>query len=224
MLPWSIEPAGRFDEHVISSASSSATIRSATPPTGRCGSTCRPATTTSPTAAIPSIYVIQGLTGQLDMWRNRSALRPNFPELADELFASGEVPPCVARLGRRLDLPRWEPVPRLAGDRRYHSYLCDEVVPFVDERYRTLAAPRASRDHRQVQRRLRRDDHADAPARPVRRPCHPRRRRALRVLLPARLQRDGADAARRLRRVLRALLGGLPLAARVLEGLRLSAP
>jgi enterochelin esterase-like enzyme len=26
------------------------------------------------------------------------------------------------------------------GTGRYHSYLCDEVVPFVDERYRTLDA------------------------------------------------------------------------------------
>jgi hypothetical protein len=86
----------------------------------------------------PSVYVIQGLTGQLDMWRNRSAFRPNFPELADELFASGEAPPCVlvwvdcwTSLGgsQFLDSP---------GTGRYHTYLCDEVVPFVDERYRTL--------------------------------------------------------------------------------------
>jgi hypothetical protein len=43
----------------------------------------------------PSIYVIQGLTGQLDMWRNRLPFRRNFPELADELFASGESPPAI---------------------------------------------------------------------------------------------------------------------------------
>src|SRR5205807_9736779 len=30
---------------------------------------------------------------------------------------------------------------------RYHSYLCDEVVPWVDARYRTLA----HRDHRGIQ-------------------------------------------------------------------------
>ena len=39
--------------------------------------------------------MIQGLTGQLDMWRNRSAYRKNFPELADELFASGSRSLCV---------------------------------------------------------------------------------------------------------------------------------
>jgi hypothetical protein len=88
----------------------------------------------------PSIYVIQGLTGQLDMWRNRFPFRRNFPELADELFASRESPPailayvdCWTSLGgsQFLDSP---------ATGRYHTYLCEEIVPWVDERYRTLAA------------------------------------------------------------------------------------
>jgi pimeloyl-ACP methyl ester carboxylesterase len=94
----------------------------------------------------PSIYVIQGLTGQLDMWRNRAPFRRNFPELADELFASGESPPailvyvdCWTSLGgsQFLDSP---------GTGRYHTYLCDEVVSWIDARYRTLGA----RDHRGI--------------------------------------------------------------------------
>jgi Putative esterase len=89
----------------------------------------------------PSVYVIQGLTGQLDMWRNRAPFRRNFPELVDGLFASGDSPPailvyvdCWTSLGgsQFLDSP---------GTGRYHTYLCDEVVPWVDARYRTLAAP-----------------------------------------------------------------------------------
>ena len=50
MLPWSAELAGRLDEHVIASELLRAT-RSATRTSGRCGSTSRPATTTSPTGA-----------------------------------------------------------------------------------------------------------------------------------------------------------------------------
>jgi S-formylglutathione hydrolase FrmB len=89
----------------------------------------------------PSIYVIQGLTGQLDMWRNRMPFRRNFPELADELFAARESPPallvyvdCWTSLGgsQFLDSP---------GTGRYHTYFCDEVVPWIDEHYRTLPAP-----------------------------------------------------------------------------------
>jgi hypothetical protein len=95
----------------------------------------------------PSVYVIQGLTGQLDMWRNRSPFRRNFPELTDELFANDDAPPCVVvwvdcwtSLGgsQFLDSP---------GTGNYLTYLCDEVVPWVDESYRTIA----DRDHRGIQ-------------------------------------------------------------------------
>ncbi len=88
----------------------------------------------------PSLYVIQGLTGQLDMWRNRSAFRPNPLELTDELFA-GDAPPAVV-----VWVDAWT---SLGGSQfvdspatgNYHTYLCDEVVPFVDARFRTRAAP-----------------------------------------------------------------------------------
>ena len=91
--------------------------------------------------------MIQGLTGQLDAWRNRSPFRRNFPELADDLFARGGAPPvivvwvdCWTSLGgsQFLDSP---------GTGNYLTYLCDEIVPFVDERYRTIA----DRDHRGIQ-------------------------------------------------------------------------
>ncbi len=94
----------------------------------------------------PSIYVLQGYTGQLDMWRNRLAFRETFPELCDGLFARGEAPPCVI-----VFVDAWTSVGGSQfvdspGTGRYQTYLCDEVVPFVDERFRTLA----SRDHRGI--------------------------------------------------------------------------
>ncbi len=99
-----------------------------------------------PERRYPSIYLLQGLTGQIDMWRNRSPFRKNVPEMFDELFASGGAPPCIlvwvdcwTSVGgsQFLDSP---------GTGRYHTYLCDEIVPWVDARYRTLAA----REHRGV--------------------------------------------------------------------------
>jgi S-formylglutathione hydrolase FrmB len=90
--------------------------------------------------------VIQGFTGQVDMWRNRRAFEPTFPEAVDELFASGDVPPCLVvfvdcwtSLGgsQYLDSP---------ATGRYHSYLCEDVVPWVDARHRTLAR----REHRGI--------------------------------------------------------------------------
>ena len=94
----------------------------------------------------PAVYVIQGFTGQIEMWRNRSPFRPTFPESVDELFSDGSTPPCLVvfvdcwtSLGgsQFLDSP---------GTGRYHSYLCDEVVAWVDANYRTLP----SRDHRGI--------------------------------------------------------------------------
>jgi len=89
----------------------------------------------------PSVYVIQGMTGELEMWWNRVSMRPTYPELVDKL-----APECIVVLvdawtslggSQFLDSP---------GTGRYHTYLCEEVVPWVDEHYRT----HADRDHRGI--------------------------------------------------------------------------
>ena len=89
----------------------------------------------------PVVYQIQGFTGQLDMWRNRPALRPTPLERFDAALADGTIPPailvyvdCWTSIGGSQFLDS-------AATGPYHSYLCDEVVPFVDARYRTAAAP-----------------------------------------------------------------------------------
>jgi S-formylglutathione hydrolase FrmB len=143
--PWSIEWAGRIEERWIESAA----LRDN--PLGDPSE--RPVWVYLPPGydedgdrRYPAVYQLQGMTGQLDMWRNRAALRLNFPELADQLFARGEAPPCIVVYvdcwtsyggSQFLDSP---------GTGRYHTYFCDEVVPWVDARYRTLA----SREHRGV--------------------------------------------------------------------------
>ena len=94
----------------------------------------------APDRRFPTIYVLMGLTGQVDMWRNRKAFQPNALELADARFAAPGIAPAIVvyvdawtSLGgaQFLDSP---------ATGRYHTYLCEEVVPFVDARYRTLAA------------------------------------------------------------------------------------
>jgi S-formylglutathione hydrolase FrmB len=136
--PWSYELAGRVDEHAFESDVLKDNALG-DPHVRPLWVYLPPGYDDEPERRYPSIYVIQGLTGQLDMWRNRVAFRKTFPELADELVASGESPPCVlvyvdawTSLGgsQFLDSP---------GTGRYHTYLCEEVVRFVDSRYRTLA-------------------------------------------------------------------------------------
>jgi hypothetical protein len=145
MRPWSHDFAGRFDEHAFESAALRGNALG-DPHVRPLWVYLPPGYDDEPDRRYPSVYQIQGMTGQVDMWRNRMAFRLNFPELADELFASGDAPPCIlvwvdcwTSLGgsQFLDSP---------GTGRYHTYLCDEVVPWVDEHYRTFA----SRDHRGI--------------------------------------------------------------------------
>jgi S-formylglutathione hydrolase FrmB len=93
-------------------------------------------------AGLPTVYVIQGMTGQLDMWRNRTPFRANVVELVDELFTDPTVPRCIVVM-----VDCWT---SLGGSQfvdspatgRYHTYLCDEIVPWVDANFRTLPTAR----------------------------------------------------------------------------------
>ena len=147
MYPWSYDVAGRFEEHVLASEA----LRGnplGDPDERPLWVYLPPGYDDEPERRYPSVYVIQGFTGQLDMWRNRAAFgAKTFPELTDELFAKAEAPPCVV-----VWVDAWS---SLGGSQfldspaigRYHTYLCDEVLPFVDGRYRTLA----DRDRRGIQ-------------------------------------------------------------------------
>src|SRR5258706_8556136 len=145
MLPWSIDLRGHFDE--IAFASEVLKDNPLGDPYVRpLWVYLPPGYDQDSSRRYPTIYQIQGLTGQLDMWRNRSAFRKNFPELADELFAKGEASPCIMVWvdcwtsyggSQFLDSP---------ATGRYHTYLCDEVVPWVDAHYRTLP----QREHRGI--------------------------------------------------------------------------
>jgi hypothetical protein len=92
-----------------------------------------------PAAAYPSVYVIQGLTGQLDMWLGRPTFELNMIERVDELFA-GDCPPAVVVFVDAWTSYGGSQFINSTSTGRYMDYLCDEVVPFVDERYATEPA------------------------------------------------------------------------------------
>ena len=138
MEPWSYDLAGRFDEHAFDSE----VLKDnplGDPHVRPLWVYVPPGYDDEPDRRYPSIYVIQGLTGQIDGWRNRTPFRKNFPELADELFASGESPPAV-----HVFVDAWTSVGGSQfidspGTGRYLTYICDEIVPWVDSTYRTKA-------------------------------------------------------------------------------------
>ena len=139
MLPWSAELAGRIDELVIESA----LLRDnplGDPHERPLWVYVPPGYDDEPGRRYASIYILQGYTGHVAMWRNRTPFRQPFPETADALFARGEAPPCIVVYVDAWTAYGGSQFVDSPGTGRYHSYLCDEVVPWVDERYRTLAA------------------------------------------------------------------------------------
>jgi len=139
MEPWARRLAGRFEEHELESDA----LRGnplGDPHRRPLWVYVPPAYDAEPERRLPTLYLIQGHTGQVDMWTNRAAFRPTVPELVDRLFAQEGCPPALVVLvdawtsyggSQFLDSP---------GVGNYHTYLCEEVVPFVDGAYRTLAA------------------------------------------------------------------------------------
>jgi Putative esterase len=137
MEPWSFDAKGRFDEHTFESEVLKGNPLG-DPHVRPLWVYVPPGYDDEPDRRYASVYQIQGLTGQLDMWRNRAPFRKNFPELADALFAANEAPPCIlvwvdcwTSLGgsQFIDSP---------GTGKYLTYMCDEIVPWVDAHYRTL--------------------------------------------------------------------------------------
>ncbi len=93
----------------------------------------------------PSIYVLAGFTGSGEMLLNRGAWSETFAERCDRLIAEKRLvesivvfPDCFTDYGGSQYL-------NSSATGRYEDHLIDELVPFVDQRYRTLpgAATRA---------------------------------------------------------------------------------
>ncbi|HEY9287080.1 MAG TPA: hypothetical protein VIT43_03555 [Candidatus Dormibacteraeota bacterium] len=94
LAPWRFEPKGRYEEHQLQSKVL-AENPLGDPSTRPILIYLPPGYDDDANRRYPSIYVIQGLTGQVDMWRNRTAFRRNFPELADAQFGAGGAPRCI---------------------------------------------------------------------------------------------------------------------------------
>ncbi|MEU5263880.1 alpha/beta hydrolase-fold protein [Amycolatopsis sp. NPDC021455] len=135
MLPWDGELAGRLDRHTVNSA-----LLRGNPlgdPHERPLWVYVPPGYDDGDERYPAVYVIQGYTGHLTMWANRMPFRQPFVETADAVFADG-APGCVVVYVDAWTAYGGSQFVDSPGTGRYHSYLCDEIVPWVDEHYRTL--------------------------------------------------------------------------------------
>ena len=149
MLPWSAGLAGRIDEHMITSE----LLRDN--PLGDPAE--RPLLVYVPPGydqdqerRYPAVYVIQGYTGFVSTWRNRSAFRQPFTETADAVFARQEAPPAIVVYVDAWTSYGGSQFVDSPGTGRYHSYLCEEVVPWVDEHYEYSYIPEFAKSARHL--------------------------------------------------------------------------
>jgi len=145
MLPWSAELSGSLHEHVIDSDLLKGNPLG-DPHERPLWVYVPPGYSEDAGRRYPTVYVIQGYTGQIAAWRNRAPFRQPFIETADGVFATGEAPPAIVVYVDAWTAYGGSQFVDSPGTGRYHSYLCDEVVPWVDARYRTSAG----RDHRAI--------------------------------------------------------------------------
>jgi enterochelin esterase family protein len=87
----------------------------------------------------PVLYCLTGFTGRGKMLLNAEPFTPNLPERLDAMMASGRageaivvMPDCMTRLGGSQYV-------NSTATGRYEDHILEELVPYVDTRFRTLA-------------------------------------------------------------------------------------
>jgi S-formylglutathione hydrolase FrmB len=94
----------------------------------------------------PSVYLLHGYGGTVASWGDRPAHGRTVLEMIDEAFATGQADPAVVVCVDGWTRYGGSQYVDSTGTGRYQSYLCDEIVAYIDGRYRTIA----DRDHRGV--------------------------------------------------------------------------
>jgi S-formylglutathione hydrolase FrmB len=94
----------------------------------------------------PVIYFLSGFTGTGRMHLNFDPFVESMDRRLDRLISSGEMPSAICVLPDCMTALGGSQYVNSTATGRYEDYLVAEVVPFVDERLRTLG----SRDHRGV--------------------------------------------------------------------------
>lgn len=94
----------------------------------------------------PVVYCLTGFTGRGKMLLNDNAFSPNLAERMDKLIAAGTVRPMILVMPNCFTYYGGSQYINSTATGRYEDYLTQEIVSFVDERFRTVP----TRDSRAV--------------------------------------------------------------------------
>lgn len=87
----------------------------------------------------PSVYCLTGFTGRGKMLLNDNAFSPNLAERMDKLIASGFVKPMILVMPDCFTYYGGSQYINSTATGNYEDYLTQEIVPFVDGNFRTIA-------------------------------------------------------------------------------------
>src|SRR6185437_14228988 len=94
------------------------------------------------TRRYPVLVALTGFTGKGIMLLNEDSWQPNLAERLERLYAAGMphaivvLPDCFTRYGGSQYI-------NSGATGRYEDYVIDEIIPWVDAHYRTLATPQS---------------------------------------------------------------------------------
>lgn len=86
----------------------------------------------------PTVYFLTGFTGRGKMLLNDHAFSPNVPERLDCLIAAGTIRPMIAVMPNCFTYYGGSQYINSTATGNYEDYLTKEIVPFVDENFRTV--------------------------------------------------------------------------------------
>ena len=89
----------------------------------------------------PVIYGLTGFTGSGPMMLNVTAWQPNLQERVDYLITDGRLPPAIFVLPDCFTRYGGSQYINSLAIGRYADYVIDEIIPHIDSKYRTIAAP-----------------------------------------------------------------------------------
>ncbi len=86
----------------------------------------------------PSVYCLTGFTGRGKQLLNDNPFTPNLAERMDRLIAAGKIQPMIVVMPNCFTYYGGSQYINSTATGRYEDYLTQEIVPFVDENFRTL--------------------------------------------------------------------------------------
>lgn len=89
-------------------------------------------------ASYPTVYCLTGFTGRGKMLLNDNAFTPNLAERMDKLIAAGTIKPMIVVMPDCFTYYGGSQYINSSATGNYEDYLTHEIVPFVDDSFRTI--------------------------------------------------------------------------------------